>query len=214
MCTIVFDCIEKFAKWLLEFVKASENYAWPIGLLLIVGTFKVQVQQILASIANKLNWLQHVEVGNIKILGPDIKNQAELKEADVTILSASSDISKKRHNIYERQRNIFLVHSVRPTGKTYQENEKKIFDLSIYLMAHKTYGRINDISYVEYYLGEFFKDGNKEDKYGSIYKVTNGTNGFPLKTSAYGPMLCCAKIIFHDSTYIELERYIDFGGFN
>ena len=69
---------------------------------------------------------------------------------------------------------------------------------SVYLIAHKNFGHVNEVRQVEYYFGQHFR--LRKSEYGTKYIVENGTDGFAVKTNAYGPMLCEARIIFHDGT--------------
>ena len=52
----------------------------------------------------------------------------------------------------------------------------------------------------------------RKGEYGTKYIVENGTDGFAVKTNGYGPMLCEARIIFHDGTETTVSRYLDFEG--
>jgi len=42
--------------------------------------------------------------------------------------------------------------------------------------------------------------------------VKNGTDNFAVRTNAYGPMLCEARIVFHDGSEKTVSRYLDFEG--
>jgi hypothetical protein len=56
---------------------------------------------------------------------------------------------------------------------------------------------------VEYHLGPKFSN--------RTIVQTNGEESFRLEVSAYGPMLCLARVNFEDgSPTVDLERYIDF----
>jgi hypothetical protein len=66
------------------------------------------------------------------------------------------------------------------------------------LIPHKNFGRLNDIKEVEYYLGRYF--GAHRGEFGTKYVVQNGSDGFAVKLTAYGPSLCEARINFHDGT--------------
>jgi hypothetical protein len=123
---------------------------------------------------------------------------------------ADKEIFDQRHASYARNKNQFLVHRVRPTGQIHSITNLPTFDISVYLVAHKNFGHLNDIRQVEYYFGQHF--GLKTGEYGTKFIVENGTDGFAVKNNAYGPMLCEARIIFHDDTETTMSRYLDFEG--
>ncbi len=50
--------------------------------------------------------------------------------------------------------------------------------------------------------------------YGTKFTVENGTDSFAVRVTAYGPMLCEARIIFHDFSESTVCRYLDFEGTN
>ena len=53
-----------------------------------------------------------------------------------------------------------------------------MYDIVIYLMPHKSYGRINDVKEVEYYLGQYF--GRERGLFGTKNIVQNGSEGFAV----------------------------------
>ena len=105
----------------------------------------------------------------------------------------------RRCNIYEMNRGLFLVHTWRPSQEPGQ-----IADVVISIAQHDegplTLGTVKS---VEYHLGPKFFDR-------TIVK-SDSSNRFRLEVSAYGPMLCLARVHFDDGTpSLELQRYIDF----
>lgn len=84
------------------------------------------------------------------------------------------------------------------------------FDVSVYLVSHKNFGHLNDVREVQYYFGQHF--GLKQSEHGTKFIVENGSDGFAVRVNAYGPMLCEARIIFHDNTETTVSRYLDFEG--
>jgi hypothetical protein len=106
---------------------------------------------------------------------------------------------RKRISIYEKNRGIFLIHAWQPSRKANQ-----VADIAIMLyqhgdgpLSHKT------VESVEYYLGPKFSN--------RPYIKTNVKSNFRLDISAYGPMLCLAKVNFKDGSQpVYLERYCDF----
>lgn len=131
---------------------------------------------------------------------PENIMQAPPKE-DVTKTDIESweTREEKRKKRYAENRGLFLIHNWWPSRTPGQ-----VADISISLWQHGegplTAGKIKN---VEYHLGPlFFKQ--------TVTKTTSNDN-FELNVSAYGPMLCLAKVNFDDGTPpLELERYINF----
>jgi hypothetical protein len=99
---------------------------------------------------------------------------------------------------YKNHFGLFLIHSWRPS-----KLKGQVADIRIKLFQHKS-GPLNldQIESVEYELGPlFFKE--------PVIK-TNKENDFALDISAYGPMLCVAKVNLKTNDPIILKRYIDF----
>lgn len=103
---------------------------------------------------------------------------------------------KERDSYYRPNRRIFMVHKITPS-----EKEKQLYDILIYLIPHKDATLIN-VSKVDYYFGKYW--GN------SIFTSIDRANGFPISTSAYGPLVCTAEIHFSDGEKCMTWRYIDF----
>ena len=89
-----------------------------------------------------------------------------------------------------------MVHRVAPSNQPSQ-----LYDVIIYLLPHKD-AILNNISKVEYYLGPHW--GNR------IFTSVDRANGFPISTSAYGPVVCTAELHFTDGEKCIVWRYIDF----
>lgn len=132
------------------------------------------------------------------------------KPENIQVTSAKKDIAVKeeeswekceqrRIKIYDQNRGLFLVHSWRPS-----RIQGQIADITISLHQHGegplSQGKVKN---VEYHLGpKFFNE--------SVVKI-NAKDNFRIDVSAYGPMLCLARINFSDGTSpLDLERYINF----
>lgn len=106
---------------------------------------------------------------------------------------------QRRIGMYEENHGLFLVHTWRPSRVKGQ-----VADIAISLYQHNegplSQGKVKS---VEYHLGPmFFKE--------PVVK-TNAKDNFRLDVSAYGPMLCLARVNFSDGTpSLDLERYINF----
>ncbi|MFC1901706.1 RNA-binding domain-containing protein [Chloroflexota bacterium] len=123
------------------------------------------------------------------------------QKTENTLLKTESwnEREKRRCYVYENNRGLFLVHKWRPSQEPGQ-----IADIVISLTQHGegplTQGIVKS---VEYHLGpNFFKQ--------TVVK-TESDNNYRLEVSAYGPMLCLARVNFDDgSPSLNLQRYIDF----
>ncbi|MDD5289225.1 MAG: hypothetical protein PHY28_08970 [Dehalococcoidales bacterium] len=105
----------------------------------------------------------------------------------------------RRIQIYEQNKGIFLIHTWRISHTPGQ-----LADIAISLCQHGdgplTQGKVES---VEYQLGPKFFDHPVIKK--------NARDSFRLDVSAYGPMLCLARVNFSDdSPSLTLERYINF----
>jgi hypothetical protein len=111
------------------------------------------------------------------------------------------DLHKKREEIYERNRGLFLIHTWRPSQMAGQT-----VDISIRLYEHgKRWTPLSDgaVDRVEYYLGAYFFGGNSVTK-------TNLEDDFRLDISSYGSTSCVAAVYFNDGTPpVVLDRYLD-----
>lgn len=114
-------------------------------------------------------------------------------------LPENRDLEKWRISRYRQNEGLFLVHTWRPSRIRGQ-----VADIVIQLHQHGD-GPLKrgDVNKVEYNLGsKFFRR--------PVVK-TNRDENFRLDVSAYGPMLCVARVFVRGrQDHIELERYINF----
>ena len=121
----------------------------------------------------------------------------------ITDVEADNDLvdepEKRRNQRYINNRGVFLVHTWRRSHIPGQ-----FADIAISLHQHGD-GPLSEgkVDSVEYHLGpKFFQH--------PVVK-TDASENFRLDVSAYGPMLCLARVYFNDGTApLELERYINF----
>ncbi len=123
--------------------------------------------------------------------------------ADIKLPSDKSwqDVEKHRIALYEKSRGLFLVHEWRPSS-----DPEQVADVVIFLRQHPSADQPlmdGSIKSVDYHLGAKFSDK-------TIVK-TDPDDSFKLEISAYGPLLCVARVNFDDGhAAISLNRYIDF----
>lgn len=193
-----------------DFLTALSGFAWP-SLILFAGwyfqdqlksLFRLASQQLASGAAIK--W-KDFEFKGIEITSFDAKDGRGFRQEP-----ADQMLFDHRHESYKTNKNLFLVHRVRATGQTHKVTGLLTFDVSVYLFPHKNFGHFNDVREVQYYFGKYF--GRSLCDLGTKYVVRNGSDGFAVRVSAYGPMLCEARIIFHDGTETTVSRYLDFEG--
>lgn len=96
---------------------------------------------------------------------------------------------------------MFLVHEWRPS-----EDPGQVADVVLYVRQHPGPDELLTnaaIKSVEYHLGPKFSEK-------TIVKVDADDN-FRLEMSAYGPLLCLARVNFEDGhPALLIQRYVDF----
>jgi hypothetical protein len=134
-------------------LRSLSAFVWP-GLAVFVGwrfrtelasLFQLVRQQIAAGAQFK--W-RDFEFKGLDLASFDTKDGTGYRQ-DV----ADREIFDQRHHSYAANKNLFLVHRVRPTGQTHPITELPTFDVSVYLVSHKNFGHLNDVKEVQYYFG-------------------------------------------------------------
>ena len=109
----------------------------------------------------------------------------------------SEEWNRQRGGIYAANYDLFLVHTLSPSGK-----KSQLFDIFIYVRKHKA-PDTPEIAFAEFFLGNYW--GN------TVFRVINEGGLVGLSTSAYGEFLCICRVTLKDGTQLMLDRYIDFG---
>jgi hypothetical protein len=190
--------------------KLAGELAWPAIVLFGFWYMRPHVSPLLKMFRQQLASGAALKFKDFEFKGKDLADFEAKNGSSYFEEPASNDLNKKRHDFYKNCKNLMLIHRVRPTGDFHRVNGKPTFDISIYVIGHKSYGAINDIKEVRYYFGEYF--GRDVAKNGVEYIVRNGSENFAVKINAYGPSLCQAQIIFHDGSNVNQERSLDFEG--
>ncbi|NKL06148.1 pYEATS domain-containing protein [Rhizobium leguminosarum] len=191
-----------------ELVAAAADLFWPLLVLLVVWLLRYRLSELLSLAIKRIENATEIEWGSLKLKGTTISTQGEVivgSNSDVEIVDATEADVKKRSDIYRRQENFMLVHTIRPaTPEAYVDNER-VFDVSIFLHSHKGRAHFNEIKAVTYFLGDYWGKG----KYGSKFVIRNGNEQFALTAQMYGSFLCVAVVEFHDGHTVEIVRYVD-----
>lgn len=113
-------------------------------------------------------------------------------------LSTGEDLERVRVRRYEKYHGVFLVHTWRPS-----KEKGQVADVLLRLQQHRE-GPLSAglVKRVEYALGPNF--------FQAPVVKENGSESFRLEVSAYGPMLCVARVQLVDGSCFEVERYVDF----
>lgn len=186
------------------------SLVWPGTLLAIGYYFRDHIESALFLLRQQIGKGATLKYKDFELIGVPLNSLTDKDGKGYLREPAEKELLEKRNAVYAAQKNIFVVHRVRATGEYFSESKHPVFEVLIYLYPHKSYGRLNDVKKVEYYFGHYF--GRSQSTNGTKYIVENGSDAFAVKVTAYGPMLCEARIVFHDSTEVVTNRYLDFEG--
>ena len=191
-------------------IESLSSFAWPLLIFVAGYSFRRQIRGILAATNQQLLSGAAIKWKDFEFKGVELDSFDKIGATSYTQEPADINILNKRHGSYRKNRNLFLVHRARRSDKLHPITNLQTFDISVYLIPHKSFGKINDVREVQYYFGNHF--GLSRANCGTKYIVRNGSDSFAVKINAYGPTLCEARIIFHDSTEVTVSRYLDFEG--
>jgi hypothetical protein len=122
-----------------------------------------------------------------------------VEKSDSNGSTIADPLESQRVEKYEKQQGLFLVHSWRPSRTPGQ-----VADIVIWLHQHGE-GPLSEgrVEKVEYELGPKF--------FSTPQTKTNADDLFRIEVSAWGPMLCMARVFVKDMpTPVILERYVNF----
>ena len=196
--------MESFA----QLLNALSGFAWPALIGAIIFHFRKQIASIYQLLRQQIASGGALKWKDFEFKGIDLSSFDTRGGSPYRQEKADKQLFEQRHEKYKTNRNLFLVHRVRPTGELHSIVSFPTYDISVYLISHKNFGKLNEIRKVEYYFGQHF--GLSQGEYGTKFIVENGNDGFAVKVNAYGPMLCEARIVFHDKSEITTSRYLDF----
>jgi hypothetical protein len=202
-----------------ELTKAILNAVWPLTILVIVLIFASRLKNLVSAFVSRLEGDDAIKIGSIEFQGVRIRGEQQSHEqgADVFDEDSIEDRAATKEDFELRKqyryasRFVRLVHSVSSSG-----DKRYPLKVLVYVKIEKilpklaqdrdfTPARLNDIDYVEYYLGKYFGHG----EWGSWFVVRDGERRFAIEYLAEDEVSCIAKVHFHDGTEIELRRYLD-----
>lgn len=189
---------------------ALSGFAWPVLVLFVGAYFRQEVSSILVFAKQQLASGAALKWKDFEFKGLDLAAFDRRDGSGYKQVPADDALFEQRHASYKANKNLFLVHRVRATGRVHTVTSLPTYDVSVFLISHKNFGHLNDVREVQYYFGHHF--GLKLGQHGTKYVVENGTDGFAVVVNAYGPMLCEARVVFHDGRETTVSRYLDFEG--
>ncbi len=196
----------------IDWIKNLENYVplfqtlvWAVLLVVGVRLFRVQVRNLLDAL------VERVKTSTIKIAGllvieelsglKRIEEPSRLGDALVEGKDSPSVEAriKNRQEIYDRNRNVCIVHVLTPT------RQPDMFEIYIYLIRHKPTDELpddlSDIIKAEFFFGRYWKN--------HTFTGTRAGNRIGVRAQAYGAFLCTCRVEFQDGYHVMLDRYID-----
>lgn len=140
---------------------------------------------------------RHMALARAQRVGPGIA----LQDIGVDSLRGAApettdEWNARRNGVYEKHRNMFLTHVIRPSQKPGQQ-----FDVFIYLVRHKSTD-FSDVRVAEFFLGPYWEN--------RVFPAVERDGFIGISTAAYGTFLCICRVAFSDGQHLFLERYIDF----
>ncbi|MBI5384706.1 MAG: hypothetical protein HZA90_08445 [Verrucomicrobia bacterium] len=180
-------------------VSVAPSFLWFLLVVVVIVLLWPTLKQLLSHLAWRVKSGSAVEFGSYFKLSaayaapePDVKADeqfAEVRKDDGTFANC-------REKFYSASQWLFLVHRL-----SVSVQKDQLYDITLYLLPHKD-KTLFGVKRVEYYFGRYW--GSR------IFASTDRSNAFAVSTSAYGPFVCTAKVVFQDGQEVFLHRYVDF----
>lgn len=123
-----------------KLLQALSGFAWPSLIFFGLWAFRAQIESLFQLARQQLasgaaiKW-RDFEFKGLDLASFDTKDGSGYRQENVD--KATLD---QRHNSYAQNKNLFLVHRVRPTGQTHAITQLQTYDVSVYLVSHKNFG--------------------------------------------------------------------------
>jgi hypothetical protein len=120
-------------------------------------------------------------------------------EREILNVSTLPDWTRERERLYEANRDLFLVHQIRPSKQPGQK-----YDVFVFLAGARGIKPSTVVEQADFFLGPYW--GNR------IFPVhvQQSEETIGITTSAYGPALCICRVKLRDGAEIILHRFLDF----
>jgi hypothetical protein len=171
---------------------------WLGFIVTIAAMFRRQLSAVLSSVYLRIRSgasfkAFQIELGSLPTIH---QNDATNIVASRPFNSADKAISKEREAEYRRTRQIEIVHRISPS-----EVDGQLYDIVVYAIAHRDASLLG-LQRVDYYLARPWGE--------RVYFSEDRARAFAIRTCAYGPLLCLARLHFNDGEAANVFRYIDF----
>jgi hypothetical protein len=176
--------------------RPSTRLAVFIVLTLLV-LYGANIRRLLTALEDRLRAGGQIKIGALELEAVHVPQSGPIdKDKRVTASQDDGSRESEREAYYKAARGVMLVHQL------YKSREKgQLYDALIYLIPHKT-ATLAGVVRVEYFFGGFWNN--------QVFTSDDRAKGFPVAVSAYGPVLCTARVVFNDGSAVTLYRYIDF----
>lgn len=172
---------------------------WILLIFIVLIIFNKEISDTLKNLSWRVRTGAALKLFSLE-LGQSYVPQKIDSAKDETALHHRKDKDEERwlqrQQYYKPNRKILLVHRLAPSNKP-----NMLYDIQIYLAAHRG-ASLACVNEVEYYFGHNWSN--------MIFTSTDRANSFSITTSAYGPFMCTAKLVFSDGEPVIISRYIDF----
>ncbi|MCA2812987.1 MAG: hypothetical protein IM477_10730 [Microcystis sp. M090S1] len=192
----------EFLKALSAYVLLFQTILWIALIGVTVKMFYRECRGLLEAVRKRVEKGSSLKAGPVE-LGEDLRDLENIDASRNTLPSVSEKTGsetnsweKRRSQIYELNRKVFIAHVISPSEIPGQK-----YDIFIYLVKHKS-NDFSDINYAEFYFGKHW--GNR------IFREEAHNGLIGVRTSAFGSFLCICRVTFKDGSTVELSRYIDF----
>jgi hypothetical protein len=169
---------------------------WILGWALLVLVFSKQIFSLLELLITRIKHGGSVKFGSFELGSRTVARGSGKSGSLISSRKDDGQLDEIRSGVYDRLRNAMLVHTILKSNI-----ENQAYDLVIYIIPRVDHSLLG-LAAVEYYFGSYWDS--------QIYRSIDRANGFAIVTSAYGPFLCLARLIFSDGTDAYVTRYIDF----
>jgi hypothetical protein len=203
-----------------ETVKTLVQIAWPLAVAIIVFLFYRDIKVLLQALLSRVESDESIKLGAVEFRGTRVTREQQANEEGADVFKDNSGVESREATEVDFEgrkqqryatRFARLVHRVLPTGKSQYPLKVLVYIVIEKILPgldqDKGYvpARINDINFVEYYLGKYYGSG----KWGNWFIVRNAENKFAIEYFAEDNVNCIARVHFNDGKEVELVRYVD-----
>jgi hypothetical protein len=208
----------------MDWVKLLVEAAWPLLILAIALIFFNDLKRLVGAFISRIETDESIKIGGLELQGARIRGSQQAKEQGADVFEPDSGVELRpateedfqyRKQYRYQSRLVKLVHTVLTTRDkryplrvlVYLKTEKILPSLD----QDKGYvpARLNDVDYVEYYLGKYYGKG----EWGSWFIVRDVEHNFAIEYLAEDEVNCIARVHFHPkggkTEVVELRRFLD-----